>query len=211
MISVSIAGIGGQGNVLAAKILAQAAKTKGWQVRTAETIGMAQRGGDVISHVRMGNNHEEVYAPLPAKGSVDVVIALEPGEGARALPYLKENGLLVVPQSGIAPSTADLKADPYNPAAVIDALAAQGVAVSVVDDQALCDALGTRKALNIMMLAHAINVVNTDPRFEHNELRNAISMDELREAIVACVKEKFVTINLTAVDLVLQSAKVYKN
>ena len=180
MISVSIAGIGGQGNVLAAKILAQAAKTKGWQVRTAETIGMAQRGGDVISHVRMGNNHEEVYAPLPAKGSVDVVIALEPGEGARALPYLKENGLLVVPQSGIAPSTANLKADPYNPAAVIDALAAQGVAVSVVDDQALCDALGT------------------------------ISMDELREAIVACVKEKFVTMNLTAVDLVLQSAKVYK-
>lgn len=208
MISVSIAGIGGQGNVLAAKILAQAAKTKGWQVRTAETIGMAQRGGDVISHVLMGNNNEEVFAPLPAKGSVDLIIALEPGEGARALPYLKEKGLLVVPQSGIAPSTADLKAEPYDPASVIEALKNQGIAVSVVDDQNLCKVLGTRKALNIMMLAHAINTVNTDPRFENNELRNAISLDEMRDAIKACVKEKFVTMNLTAVDLVLQSAKV---
>lgn len=208
MISVSIAGIGGQGNVLAAKILAQAAKTKGWQVRTAETIGMAQRGGDVISHVRMGNNNEEVFAPLPAKGSVDLIIALEPGEGARALPYLKEKGLLVVPQSGIAPSTADLKAELYDPASVIEALKNQGIAVSVVDDQNLCKVLGARKALNIMMLAHAINTVNTDPRFENNELRNAISLDEMRDAIKACVKEKFVTMNLTAVDLVLQSAKV---
>ena len=55
MINVSLAGIGGQGSVLAAKILAEAARSKGWQVRTAETTGMAQRGGDVMSHVRMGN------------------------------------------------------------------------------------------------------------------------------------------------------------
>lgn len=208
MISVSVAGIGGQGNVLAAKILAQAAKAKGWQVRTAETIGMAQRGGDVISHVRMGNNNEEVYAPLPAKGTVDVIIALEPGEGARALPYLKQNGLLVVAKSGVAPSTADLKADPYNPDEVIVSLEKQGVAVSVMDDQALCEQLGTRKALNIMMLAHALNVVNNDSRFSENELCGAISLDDMRDAIVACVKEKFVTMNLNAVDLVLQSAKV---
>lgn len=78
MINVSIAGIGGQGSVLAARILAQAAEAKGWQVRSAETIGMAQRGGDVMSHVRMGNAGEEVFSPLPAKGTVDVLIALEP-------------------------------------------------------------------------------------------------------------------------------------
>ena len=96
MINVSIAGIGGQGSVLAAKILAQAAEAKGWQVRTAETIGMAQRGGNVMSHVRMGNRGEVVHSPLPAKGSVDMIIALEPGEGARALPFLKKDGVLVV-------------------------------------------------------------------------------------------------------------------
>ena len=64
MINVSLAGIGGQGSVLAAKILAEAARSKGWQVRTAETTGMAQRGGDVMSHVRMGNNGEEVFSPV---------------------------------------------------------------------------------------------------------------------------------------------------
>lgn len=208
MISVSIAGIGGQGNVLAAKILAQAAKAKGWQVRTAETIGMAQRGGDVISHVRMGNHGEDIYAPLPAYGTVDVVIALEPGEGARALPYLKRNGLMVVAQSGIAPSTADLKADPYDPQAVIASLEDQGITVAAMDDAALCEALGTRKALNIMMLAYALHVVNTDPRCATNELRGAISLDDMRAAIKACVKEKFVTMNMEAVDVVLQRATV---
>ena len=94
MINVSLAGIGGQGSVLAAKILAEAARSKGWQVRTAETTGMAQRGGDVMSHVRMGNNGEEVFSPLPGDASDDVIIALEPGEGLRALHLLKSSGVI---------------------------------------------------------------------------------------------------------------------
>lgn len=64
MIDILLAGVGGQGTVLAAKVLAQAAQSKGWQVRTAETIGMAQRGGNVTSHVRMGSNGGAVYSPL---------------------------------------------------------------------------------------------------------------------------------------------------
>lgn len=86
MIDILLAGVGGQGTVLAAKVLAQAAQNKGWQVRTAETIGMAQRGGNVTSHVRMGSNGEAVYSPLITPGTADMVIALEPGEAARALP-----------------------------------------------------------------------------------------------------------------------------
>ena len=72
MRNVLLTGVGGQGTVLAAKVLAQAAQAKGWQVRTAETIGMAQRGGSVVSHVRMGDNGEEVIAPLVAKGTADI-------------------------------------------------------------------------------------------------------------------------------------------
>ena len=68
MLNVMLTGVGGQGTVLAAKVLAQAAQEKGWHVRTAETIGMAQRGGSVVSHVRMGNDGEEVFSPLPPKG-----------------------------------------------------------------------------------------------------------------------------------------------
>ena len=86
MIDILLAGVGGQGTVLAAKVLAQAAQSRGWQVRTAETIGMAQRGGNVTSHVRMGSGGEEVFSPLITPGTADMVIALEPGEAARALP-----------------------------------------------------------------------------------------------------------------------------
>ena len=77
MRNVLLTGVGGQGTVLAAKVLAQAAQAKGWQVRTAETIGMAQRGGSVVSHVRMGDNGEEVITPLVAKGTADMIIAFE--------------------------------------------------------------------------------------------------------------------------------------
>ena len=75
MIDILLAGVGGQGTVLAAKVLAQAAQNKGWQVRTAETIGMAQRGGNVTSHVRMGSNGEAVFSPLITPGTADIVIA----------------------------------------------------------------------------------------------------------------------------------------
>ena len=85
MRNVLLSGVGGQGTVLAAKVLAQAAQDKGWQVRTAETIGMAQRGGNVVSHVRMGDAGEEVFAPLLAEGTADLVIAFEPAEAARVL------------------------------------------------------------------------------------------------------------------------------
>ena len=84
MKNVVLTGIGGQGTVLAAKILAQAAQARGWHVRTAETIGMAQRGGSVTSHVRMGNEGEHVASPLVAAAAADMLIAFEPGEGAYA-------------------------------------------------------------------------------------------------------------------------------
>ncbi len=92
MRNVLLTGVGGQGTVLAAKVLAQAAQDKGWQVRTAETIGMAQRGGNVVSHVRMGDAGEEVFAPLLAHGTADLVIAFEPAEAARVLPFLAPDG-----------------------------------------------------------------------------------------------------------------------
>ena len=95
MKNVVLTGIGGQGTVLAAKILAQAAQARGWHVRTAETIGMAQRGGSVTSHVRMGNEGEHVASPLVGAGAADMLIAFEPGEAARMLGLLSAQGVLV--------------------------------------------------------------------------------------------------------------------
>ena len=82
-----LCGVGGQGVVLASRLIAYAAMEKGNFVRTAETIGMAQRGGSVVSHVRIG---DEIYSPQVPVGSADVILAFEPGEAVRCLPYLKK-------------------------------------------------------------------------------------------------------------------------
>lgn len=204
MINISLAGIGGQGSVLAAKILAETARSKGWQVRTAETTGMAQRGGNVMSHVRMGDEGEEVFSPLPAQVSDDLIIALEPGEGLRALSLLKPQGLLVTASSGVAPVVSSFKAAPYNPSDMIARLQESRAHVVVVDDERLCSELGSRKVLNIVMLAKALLAVN-DPMYQ-NALCGKITLEDMREILPLCVKERFVSLNLRALDLVEQSA-----
>lgn len=204
MINISLAGIGGQGSVLAAKILAETARSKGWQVRTAETTGMAQRGGNVMSHVRMGDEGEEVFSPLPAQASDDLIIALEPGEGLRALSLLKPQGLLVTASSGVAPVVSSFKAAPYNPSDMIARLQESGAHVVVVDDERLCSELGSRKVLNIVMLAKALLAVN-DQTYQ-NALCGKITLEDMREILPLCVKERFVSLNLRALDLVEQSA-----
>lgn len=197
MINVLLTGVGGQGTVLAAKVLAQAAQSKGWRVRTAETIGMAQRGGSVVSHVRMGNDGEAVHAPLVVPGTADLIIAFEPGEAARVLPYLAADGVLVTATTAIQPVTAALSTEPYRASDVLSGIeAALGArqALVVVDDAALIDEVGSRKALNTVLLACAIA-----------RGRVPIAIDELKRAISLCVKPNFVDMNLRAVDIAVAS------
>ena len=198
MRNVLLTGVGGQGTVLAAKVLAQAAQAKGWQVRTAETIGMAQRGGSVVSHVRMGDNGEEVIAPLVAKGTADMIIAFEPAEAARVLPYLAPDGVMVSATTSIQPITAALSTEPYLAEATIASLderlngsAEAPVRFVLVDDEAVLSQVGNRKALNTVLLAFALKTGHLP-----------LSLDDLRDAIRACVKPRFVDLNLAAIDLV---------
>ena len=198
MRNVLLTGVGGQGTVLAAKVLAQAAQAKGWRVRTAETIGMAQRGGSVVSHVRMGDNGEEVIAPLVAKGTADMIIAFEPAEAARVLPYLAPDGVMVSATTSIQPITAALSTEPYLAEATIASLderlnecAAAPARFVLVDDEAVLSQVGNRKALNTVLLAFALKTGHLP-----------LSLDDLRDAIRACVKPRFVELNLAAIDLV---------
>lgn len=198
MRNVLLTGVGGQGTVFAAKVLAQAAQAKGWQVRTAETIGMAQRGGSVVSHVRMGDNGEEVIAPLVAKGTADMIIAFEPAEAARVLPYLAPDGVMVSATTSIQPITAALSTEPYLAEATIASLderlnecAAAPARFVLVDDEAVLSQVGNRKALNTVLLAFALKTGHLP-----------LSLDDLRDAICACVKPRFVELNLAAIDLV---------
>lgn len=198
MRNVLLTGVGGQGTVLAAKVFAQAAQAKGWQVRTAETIGMAQRGGSVVSHVRMGDNGEEVIAPLVAKGTADMIIAFEPAEAARVLPYLAPDGVMVSATTSIQPITAALSTEPYLAEATIASLrgrlngcAAAPARFVLVDDEAVLSQVENRKALNTVLLAFALKTGHLP-----------LSLDDLRDAIRACVKPRFVELNLAAIDLV---------
>ena len=195
MINILLSGVGGQGTVLAAKVLAAAAETKGWQVRSAETIGMAQRGGSVVSHVRMGNEGEVVYSSLLAKGSADVIIAFEPAEAARVLEYLGPCGTIVSATTPVQPVTTALAGKGYRLEAILEGIEASLLPTQrlvKVDDAALI-AAGNRKTLNTILLAAAIN-----------ECTLGIGVDDLREALRACVKPAFVDINLAAVEKVLQ-------
>ena len=198
MRNVLLTGVGGQGTVLAAKVLAQAAQAKGWQVRTAETIGMAQRGGSVVSHVRMGDTGEEVIAPLVAKGTADMIIAFEPAEAARVLPYLAPDGVMVSATTSIQPITAALSSEPYLAKATVTSLekrlnvrAGEPARFVLVDDEAALSQVGNRKALNTVLLAFALKTGHLP-----------LSLDDLRDAIRACVKPRFVELNLAAIDLV---------
>lgn len=198
MRNVLLTGVGGQGTVLAAKVLAQAAQAKGWQVRTAETIGMAQRGGSVVSHVRMGDNGEEVIAPLVAKGTADMIIAFEPAEAARVLPYLAPDGVMVSATTSIHPITAAFSTEPYLAEATIASLEKRlnecdeaPARFVLVDDEAVLSQVENRKALNTVLLAFALKTGHLP-----------LSLDDLHDAIRACVKPRFVELNLAAIDLV---------
>lgn len=119
MTNCILAGVGGQGTVLASKIIAQSAMAKGWKARTAETIGMAQRGGCVVSHVRFGG---EVYSPMVPLHMADVIIGFEPAEAVRCLPYLKPEGTVVVNRQAVMPVTASLSGFDYQAQTMLDYL-----------------------------------------------------------------------------------------
>ena len=152
--NIILCGVGGQGTVLASKLIAAAAMEKGIPVMSAETIGMAQRGGSVFSHVRMGEN---LYSPMIAKGTADMILGFEPGETVRMLPYLKKNGAVVVSNRAVMPVTASLAKTGYNGASMIEYLKTQVDQVLVIDTDQAYETLGSAKVLNVLMLGAAIS------------------------------------------------------
>ena len=150
-----LCGFGGQGVVLASRLIACAAMEKGMFVRTSETIGMAQRGGSVVSHVRMG---EEIYSPMIPKGSADVILAFEPAEAVRSLDYLrrgKEEGIVIVNQKGIQPVTAALGGQGYDGQEMLCLLKGEVKRLYIVDGEEICRQAGSAKALNVVLLGVA--------------------------------------------------------
>lgn len=199
MLNIMITGVGGQGTVLAAKLLAQAAEARNWRVRTAETIGMAQRGGSVVSHVRLANQGEScIDAPLIARGEADLIIAFEPAEAVRCLGYLRPGGALVSATSSVQPVTAALSREAYSAEPFLDYLKQAVPGCLLVDDVALIEQIGSPKALNVALLASAIAISDL-----------GITVEELRDAMHASVRSQFIALNDRAIDVAVASISAY--
>ena len=148
---ILICGVGGQGTVLASKIIAASAMEAGDLVHSAETIGMAQRGGPVTSHVRIG---EEAYSPLIPFGSADMILAFEPAEAVRNLRYLKPDGIVIVNSVPVKPVTESLMPTGYDGTEMIAYLKKKCTCI-VVDGEELCRPFGSSRYFNIAILGVA--------------------------------------------------------
>ena len=146
--NVLFAGVGGQGIILASKILAKCAFDSGYMVKESELHGMAQRGGSVTSHVRFG---EEVYSPLIHRGKADFLVAMEELEGLRYAYYLKPNGKVILNQRRIMPSSIKPDSVPY-PEDVKSQLEAMGFHVDEVNALEIAKNLGNPKGENIILI-----------------------------------------------------------
>lgn len=179
-----LAGVGGQGIVLASKLIAQAAMNRGLFVRTAETIGMAQRGGCVVSHVRVG---EEIFSSMVPKGEADLILGFEPAEAVRCLPYLKPGGAVVASAKAVTPVTASLSGSVYSGGEMLACLGRLPLKLLVVDGGAVCEECGTARVLNVALLGAACS--SGALPFGLNELETT-----LRERVAP----RFVEMNLRA-------------
>lgn len=150
--NIILCGVGGQGTILASKLIASAAMESNIPVKTAETIGMAQRGGSVFSHVRLGHG---ITSPLMARGTADLIIAFEPAEAVRQLPFLKPDGCVVTSSRPVVPVSAMTGGPAYDYEGIMAYLHKKVQNLVVVDaDQAALD-LGSAKCLNVVLLGAA--------------------------------------------------------
>lgn len=187
MKSCLLCGVGGQGTVLASRILASAAMEQGLFARTAETIGMAQRGGCVVSHVRFG---DEVCSPLIPFGSADLIIGFEPGETVRNLGYLKDGGTVLVCDKAVFPVVASLEDLSYDGQEMLDYLKRKTSHCRIINTNDIYKNCGTLKALNVALVGAAI---------ASGEL--GLELISVEKVLQTRLKQAFLEINRTALKI----------
>jgi indolepyruvate ferredoxin oxidoreductase beta subunit len=147
---ILVTGVGGQGVVLASDIIGEAALAAGFDVKKTDTLGMAQRGGSVVSHVRLG---QRVWSPLIKEGEVDLLLAFEKLEAARWSHYLKKNAVVIVNSYGQPPLSVSLGQEKYaTDDEIVAALKRRTDKIYIIDGNKKARELGNVRTLNIFML-----------------------------------------------------------
>ena len=146
--SIMIVGVGGQGSLLASKILGKVAMDKGYDVKVSEVHGMSQRGGSVVTYVRFG---DKVNSPIIDKGGADYIISFELLEAARYVEFLKPGGQIVTNSQQIDPMPVIAGTAEY-PAGLIEKMEEAGAKVDAIDALSLAEEAGSSKASNIVLM-----------------------------------------------------------
>lgn len=184
MTNLMIVGVGGQGSLLASRVLGTLLMEQGLDVKVSEVHGMSQRGGSVVTYVRYG---DKVYSPIIAPGEADVIVSFELLEAARWLPYLKKRGQIVTNTQKIDPMPVINGAAVY-PEGILEKLENKGARVDALDCLQLAKEAGSGKAVNIVLLGRLSR------HFD-------FPVSAWEDAIRACVPAKFTEMNLKAFHL----------
>ena len=182
--NIMIVGVGGQGSLLASRILGNAVLLKGFDVKVSEVHGMSQRGGSVVTYVKYG---DKVASPVICRGEADIIMSFELLEAARWLPYLKKGGVVITNTQQINPMPVITGAAEY-PEDLAEKMRAAGAKVIAADALAIAREAGSEKAVNVALIglmAHALG-------FDRETLIEAIRMS---------VPPKFLELNLKAFEL----------
>ena len=182
--NIILCGVGGQGTILASRLIASAAMAADIPIKTAETIGMAQRGGSVMSHLRLG---EGACAPLVAQGEADLIIGFEPGETVRMMPYLKKGGAVVVSKRPVMPVSAMIGQSSYDAEAMLQYLRDNVEHLTIVNADKAAAELGSARTLNVVLLGAALR---------SGEL--GLTEEDLEGAVRERVPAKFLELNRRA-------------
>ena len=186
-----IVGVGGQGSLLASRLIGNVLLAQGYDVKVSEVHGMSQRGGSVVTYVKYG---DKVYSPVIEKGEADAVISFELLEAARCLPYLKKGGHLITSTQQIDPMPVITGAAKY-PENLVEKLRAAGADLVAVDALALAEQAGTAKASNVVLMGVLA-------------ARMDYPMELWHKAIEQCVPAKFLELNKKAFELGLNAESV---
>ncbi|HHW32435.1 MAG TPA: indolepyruvate oxidoreductase subunit beta [Clostridiaceae bacterium] len=183
-LNILIVGVGGQGTLLASRLLGNVALKKSYDVKLSEVHGMSQRGGSVVTHVKFG---EKIYSPLVEKGEADIIIAFEQLEALRWLDYLKPNGKMIINDQMISPMPVIIGKAKY-PENIIGKIKELHESTVSIDALELARQSGNIKAVNVVLLG--LLASKTD-----------ISKDIWLESLKEVVPERFLDVNMKAFEL----------